>query len=166
MNTKKLEKCPKPLFYRCKCLPVSKQCTIFDFYGKTRVNMKLLLRSRAARPVCPVKFCVCFCVFPSFDCKMRTLLGRRPLLGKNLFLEWIRTVCFSYSVRFRWNIWTCSTSTSDSMQKMTFGVNFSGLESCVQVKIWGKLCFDLYVCLAHRLLGFMSVLFVVFRRFT
>ena len=73
---------PNPLFYRCnffwQCLF---PCLFFQtFYFKAFLKTAFAIRGRLTINLLHA-LCVFLCI-PLFDCKMRTLIGRRPLLGK------------------------------------------------------------------------------------
>ena len=71
---------PNHVFYRCKCLAIHiSHCKLFKSFMLKRFE-KVQLRSAAGWRWCCFKLCVFRCT-PLFDCKMRTLIGQRPLLG-------------------------------------------------------------------------------------
>ena len=73
---------PNPYIYRCKCLPYQKQYTFLTFLGKNRIEMKSATVIGGRLTIMSLHALCVFLCTPPFDCKMRTLIGRRPLLGK------------------------------------------------------------------------------------
>jgi hypothetical protein len=78
---------PNPLFYRCKLLAILKTSYFFGLLGKTSDELKTAFAIGGRLAVMLLHaLCVFLCI-PLFDCKMRTLIGQRPLLGNSTVVK-------------------------------------------------------------------------------